>query len=479
MAYHEKTSKTKASLAGKATKIAVLVALGVAVILAFVYRDSVTANLSKVLAASEEDPIPVAKLTKEGYDLTVSATGEIVGMETVPVTTPTTSAGSLKVAWLIPEGTFVQPGDTVIRFDSTDAVTNLERQQNTLTQNLESTNITTSNQATNDKVMNFDRETAQLDYDYSMAILPDDETIFSKWEIITAKLDASLAQGKIAFLGTKAKVNQRVARSDQQILNIERSKAQSDISRTQQTLNSLELKAPVGGLALWVRQRRVDPAVGDEAQPGQSIVEIINLSVLQARIYVLERDGGNLAKDQGVLIRLDAIPDKVYHGVIRNLTATAQSLERNSPLRYFTCDVMISDAGEDVKKIRPGMNVRGDVLLAKYDSCFVVPATAVTTNKDNKYIVYVQNKDTFEPKEVETGMSTHGQAVILKGIEEGAVVALRNPFETRKLTLPDFSKGGSAQQQRGGPGGGGDRGMMMMMGGGGGGGRTGGGGGGR
>jgi hypothetical protein len=92
MAYHEKTSKTKASLAGKATKIAVLVALGVAVILAFVYRDSVTANLSKVLAASEEDPIPVAKLTKEGYDLTVSATGEIVGMETVPVTTPTTSA---------------------------------------------------------------------------------------------------------------------------------------------------------------------------------------------------------------------------------------------------------------------------------------------------------------------------------------------------------------------------------------------------
>ena len=78
------------------------------------------------------------------------------------------------------------------------------------------------------------------------------------------------------------------------------------------------------------------------------------------------------------LIELDAIPDKVYHGVIRTLSSTAQSLEHDSPLKYFTCDVSIADAGEDIKVIRPGMNVRGEVLLDNYDSCFVVPASAVT-----------------------------------------------------------------------------------------------------
>ena len=52
-------------------------------------------------------------------------------------------------------------------------------------------------------------------------------------------------------------------------------------------------------------------------------------------------------------------------------------LERNSPLRYFTCDVSISDAGRDLKRIRPGMNLRGEVVLEKYDSCFVVPSSAV------------------------------------------------------------------------------------------------------
>jgi len=41
-------------------------------------------------------------------------------------------------------------------------------------------------------------------------------------------------------------------------------------------------------------------------------------------------------------------------------------------------------------------------------------------------------------------------------VSNGEVIALRNPFETRKLYLPDFSKG-TAEQRRGGPGRGGMR----------------------
>ena len=59
-------------------------------------------------------------------------------------------------------------------------------------------------------------------------------------------------------------------------------------------------------------------------------MEIINLDVLQARIYILERDGGNLAKNQPVVIKLDAIPDKEYHGSIRTVSSVAASMERNS-----------------------------------------------------------------------------------------------------------------------------------------------------
>jgi RND family efflux transporter MFP subunit len=448
-------------------RIALLILLVVGGIALFQYRGSLSSSLSKVLAASDEDPIPVTKLTKQPFSLTVPSTGEIVGLETTPVPTPSTSSGSLTIAWLIPEGTFVSEGTPVIRFDSTDAKLNLEKQQNTLDANQENTKITTWRQGTDEKVLAIDRKDAEEDYNYAITVMPQDETIFSKWDIITAQADARYSKERIDFLKNKAKTQQRIARSDQQILTIERNKAQSQVSLLKETLGSLELKAPVSGLILYVRDHREDPQVGNQSFPGQSVMEIVNLDVLQARIYVLERDGGSLAKDQPVMIRLDAIPDKEYRGTIRSVSSVAAALERNSPLRYFTCDVSITDAGKDLKRIRPGMNLKGEVLLQEYESCFVVPSGAVTyREKEKDNLVYVKKGDKFVAQKVQTGLSSHGEAVILSGVQDGELIALTNPFEIRKLYLPDFSKGSTTQQGRGPMGGMPPGGRMMFRGGG-------------
>jgi HlyD family secretion protein len=215
------------------------------------------------------------------------------------------------------------------------------------------------------------------------------------------------------------------------------------------------------GLAIYRRDRREDPQVGAETQPGQVLVEIVDLTTLQARIYVLERDAGNLQVGKEVLIHLDAIPDHVFNGTIKIVSATAQPLERNSPLRYFTCDVQVKDVTEYIRRIRPGMALKADVVIDKYDSCFVLPAGAVTF-KDTENLVYVQKGDTFVARQVQTGLSSHGQTTVVEGLKEGETVALKNPFETRQLYLPDFSRAAASQQ--GGPRGrGGNRGAMMRM----------------
>jgi multidrug efflux pump subunit AcrA (membrane-fusion protein) len=441
-------------------RVAILVLLIAGGVFLFQYRNKISTRISKVLAASEEDPIPVTKLSKQPFLLTVPSTGEVVGMETTQVSAPNTNWGTLKIAWLIPEGSFVKEGDPVVRFDSTDAKLNLENQQNTVTSNEENTKITTNNQATSDKTLKIDRTDAELSYDYAMTVMPQDESIFSKWDIITAQADAVYAKARIDFLKNKQKTQQRIARSDQQVLSIDRNRAQSEISVIQRTLDSMELRAPIGGLIIYRRareNRNKDPQIGDEYQAGQVVVEIVNLDVLQARIYVLERDGGNLAKGQTVVIKLDAIPEKEFHGILSTVSSVAGAQEPSSPLRYFTCDVSISDAGRDLKRIRPGMNLQGDVVLQNYEACFVVPSSAVNfREKERDTLVYLKAGGTFVPKTVKTGLSAHGEAIILDGIADGDLIALRNPFETRKLTLPDFSKG---TQGRGMPG----RGDMMMM----------------
>jgi HlyD family secretion protein len=466
MTYHEEQidKPARSLLMTHMGKTAALILLIVAGILIFTYRNSLSGKISKAFAAADEDPVPVTKLGKQEFSLTVPATGEVVGLETTPVPTPNTPSGSLKLSWLIPEGSFVKQGDLLVRFDNTDAKLSLEKQQNTLDANQENTKITASTQTTDEKVLGYDRKDAELEYDYAMTVMPQDESIFSKWDIITAQADARYAKERIEFLKNKGKTQKRIARADQQILAIERNRALSEIDVIKQTLNSLELRAPVGGLALYRREFREDPKIGDECHPGQVLVEVVNLNVLQARIYILERDGGHLAKDQTVVMRLDALPEKQYEGKIRSVSAVAAALERNSPLRYFTCDVAIENIAGDLKRVRPGMYLKGDVVLEKYESCFVIPSSAITyREKEKDTVVLLKKGKKFVEQSVKTGLSSHGEAVILSGVNSGDVVALRNPKETRKLYLPDFSKGDSASS--GGmpfppPGG---RGMMIMM----------------
>jgi multidrug efflux pump subunit AcrA (membrane-fusion protein) len=440
MAYHsiEHEPRPK-SLAGRLTRIALAVILLGSAGGAAMYRNTILSRFTKVFATVDEDPIPVESLSKIPYQLEAPAVGEVIGLASIPVPTPSTRSGALRVGWLIPEGSFVNAGDPVIRFDSTDAQLNVERQENTLEANSERTKITTGQQTTNEKVLAFDKTDAEKEYQYAMTVLPQDETIFSKWDIIEARINAGFAKERIDFLGNKGRVQKRIARADQQILAIEKSRAQAELSIARQTLDSLVLKAPKEGLLLYRRDRMREPQLGDESWQGQVLVELVDLNALQARIYVLERDAGSLTKDKPVLIHLDSIHERTFHGTVRSVSALAQPLERGSPLKYFTCEVTITDASEDLKRIKPGMALKAEVVLDRYDSCFVVPASAVTT-KGAENLVYIKQGDKFVSRSVKLGAGAHGQATILDGVKENEIVAMRNPFESRKVRLPDFSK---------------------------------------
>jgi HlyD family secretion protein len=432
------------------------------------YRDAIRLRMGKVLAFSgESELVPVLSLERSPLVLDVQANGEVVGLGSVPVSTPGTGAGTLKLAWLISEGTLVAKGTPVMRFDSTDQRLELESQTNALNENLLQSKVDSGDQQLDEKSLALDRTAAQKDYEYTMKVLPEDETIYSKWEIIIAQLDAGFAKSKVENLEARAKTQKRISRSLQQASAITRNQVQTEVGIIQQTLAALEVKAPSDGLVVYHRERRQDPKIGDGCQAGQVVIDLVNLNALQARIYVLEREAGGLATGKSVTLRLDALPDKELHGEVSAVSSVAATLERDSPLKYFTCNVTIRDAEPYLHLIKPGMTLQASVILEKYDSCFMVPASALDIKNDKTY-VYIKEGGGFSKREVQVGLGKHGQATILSGVADQELIALKNPFETRQLQLPDFSKAssGATQQRRGGPGG-----DMMPMGPPGGGGR--------
>ncbi|MGD0307689.1 MAG: HlyD family efflux transporter periplasmic adaptor subunit [Acidobacteriota bacterium] len=477
MAYHDRDDDIKkvgrAGLVVRILGIVLIVALVVGIVL---YRNAIWNGVASVLALSrDEEPIPVLSLEKGPLQIEVQADGEIVGMQTVPVATPTTGAGTLKLAWLIPEGASVNPGDTLIKYDNTNTLLDLETNKNSLDNNKLNTQIQTGTQQFNEKSMQIDRTTAQMDYEYAKTVQPEDPEIFTQWQIIQAAQNADFAKEKIDNLAAKSKIQKRTNRSQQQVSLIQKNRSQLEVNIIQQTLGSMEVQSPAAGLVVYRRDRRQDPKIGDNNQAGQVMIDLVNLNALQARIYVLEREAGSLAKGKPVTVRLDAIPNHEFHGELRSVSPVATALDVNTPLTYFTCEVTITDAGQYLRLIKPGMNLQARVILEKYDSCFMVPSSAVDFRNDQN-IVYIKKGNAWEKRVVKVGEGKHGQATILSGVNDRELIALRNPFETRQLKLPDFSKASisNQQQRRGGPGGG----MPMGGAGGGGGGGYGGGGGG-
>ncbi len=435
----------KANFRHLAVRSAIFICLLGLALYGFVSRDTLRSAIAVVMADTEEDPVPVCRAESEHYAVTIGAEGEITDLESTSINAPRTRTGALTLGWIIPEGSFVEAGATIVRFDSTDAALRLEQQQNALKENEQHYKIALESQRTREETLAMDLTTAELEYQHSLDLIPQDETILSKWDMMEAEIDSTLAKSQIDFLRQKRRAQQRMDQSELEILIIERNNAREEMEVAQQTLDSLDVKSPVSGWVLYHRVRGNEPQIGNQYWPDQTLAEIVNLGALQARLHVLERDAGNLKAGMQVSMQLDAFPDWEFRGLLESVAPLPQSLARNSPLRYYIWDARFNIDPEKLRHIRPGMAVHAEVTTTRYDSCFILPASAVT-QKDNRNLVFIQQSEDFLQREVQIAPGSHGLAVITDGIEDGEIIALRNPFEARKLYLPDFGKADSRME---------------------------------
>jgi RND family efflux transporter MFP subunit len=376
-----------------------------------------------------DDGTPVVEVAREDFIRRVYAEGHLKAVDATPVVTPVDVQGPFKIAWLAADGSRVREGEVVVRFDPTELEKSLEDGRSdkaTAEKKTDQRRIERDSTLSN---LSRDAEMARLELKYAKEFQSKDPEIFSRTEIIESEIDEQLATDREASATGTRSIPEDLAGADLDLLEIEQHKAQLRIQEAEQGLQALEITAPHDGILVYERDWRGETVqVGQSLWNGQTIAEIPNLDTMEAEVFVLEADAGGLAEGGIAELILEARPDETYQATVKKVAALAKRKDRWVPVQYFGVTLELDRTDNSVMK--PGQRVRAILMLDEREGVLVVPRDAVFEDDDRK-IVYRRTRWSFEPAEVELGPSALGRVVIESGLEEGDVIALKDP--TRKV----------------------------------------------
>jgi HlyD family secretion protein len=229
-------------------------------------------------------------------------------------------------------------------------------------------------------------------------------------EVEAAQSRAKKADADLQLL--QAKVNGRFSSPEVDKVEASAAEARAAYAAAQELLHHSNVTAPFAGT---VYQVPVKP--GAYVNGGDLLVQVANLEKVRVRAFVDEPEIGRLAKGQKVEIKWDAIPGRTWDGSLTRVP-TSVTMVGTRTVGEITSEIDNSD-----RKLLPNVNVNVSIISARHDNALTVSREAVH-DVDGKRYVYKIEDEKILAQEVQTGLSSLTRVEVLKGIPEGAVIAL-------------------------------------------------------
>lgn len=379
----------------------------------------------------------------------VTAEGYLDAVEATPITAPPDSQRPMKIAWLADDGTHVEEGGTVLKFDSSEMERALKDSQDDVesaAQQMKKERLLGS-ASKRKRGRTVDQSKREVDMASEFSV--DDSSIFSRNDIIETRIDADLATAKAEHAQDVMRVEGSVAKNKVELHGISRRQAENEVRQAEEDLDKLEVKAPHDGIFVLARGWRGQSiSVGDTVWPGQKLAELPLITEMEADLFALEADAGDLEVGQKAEMVIEAHPEKVYETTVKHVDALAKPKHHEVPVQYFGLKLEVPETDPELMKV--GQRVRATIIVELPDAV-VVPRQAVF-ERDGKKFVYRKTLAGFEEAEVELGPSSAGRVVVTSGIEPGDRVALRDPNRSLEELASDKKDGAETKKSANGEG---------------------------
>jgi len=230
--------------------------------------------------------------------------------------------------------------------------------------------------------------------------------------------------------------------------------ARASVKQGKDNFSKTTIYAPMAGTISALYKEVGEIALGSQFQ--EDVIMIVSdLSFMDALVDVDENDIVNVSSRDSATIEIDALPDEIFHGVVREIASSANvsGLGSTDQKTEFEVKLTILDAVED---LRPGMTASVDIVVETRDSTLCAPIQCVTVRTPEQLESsanstageaeadsttepqYSPDKDGFVPVvfivedgqakavQVETGIQSETHIEIITGITEGDEIVTGN-----------------------------------------------------
>jgi RND family efflux transporter MFP subunit len=215
---------------------------------------------------------------------------------------------------------------------------------------------------------------------------------------------AALAEKRIATLYKQGWVTR--AANDEAVAAGQSSRAA--VAALKARLEQLTIRAGITGVVL---KRDVYP--GDLATPGKQLMQLGDPARARVTATVDERDITRVQVGQDVLMSSDALPDRVVHGRVTEITPGGDPNQRAFRVRI----------GFDRNTALPfGLTLEVNIVTGRHEGALLVPAGAIADSH-----VWLVEDGRAKRREVETGILGADKVEIVSGLTVGDLVVTDPP----------------------------------------------------
>ena len=237
----------------------------------------------------------------------------------------------------------------------------------------------------------------------------------------------------------QAKIKLEQARKNAQVqINLKKTAiavAQAELNRANETVainkkivESTVARTPVEGTALyWGQDDRAH--VGDYLWNGNGMVSVTQVGKMLAITRVNEVDARRIGVGQKAIVRLEAIPGKVYHGKVVRMAGLATDRDERTQgvLRRDLSGVMVFDVTVEIEEndpaMRPTMSGTVEIVTEEMRGVIAVPSSAVFKHRRKQYVRVVDRGRVVE-RRIKVGGTYKSRTIVADGLREGDVLCL-------------------------------------------------------